>query len=397
MCSRNSFYTLPLNTISSIVCAVDFNELSNPIETIKSIVSGTSQSYKSEGITILNAFKVEKIPPLDLGQCIEILSKYQECELCSKLGDLYSDDKLLPKIDWKYEITTRDKKIAELQNSASSQFKRIDFPPVTEKPKDFDGNIISAIKAGKLSSVQYLCEHNMIDKNGLFEGETPLHWACESGMFDIVRYLCEKQKVDKESKTSEYKAEITPLFSSCVGFGNKEITKYLIEEQKVDINAKNDQGSTVIHYACSWGKLDTLQYLCEELKISAELRNNYEYTPLHYASQRNNLIIVKYLCERAHVNINALNKNKYTALHSACQSGSLEVVRYLCEEQKSDKEAKDRNGYTPLHTASYFGHMEIVMYLCETQKVNTKSLNNDGEKPEEVAKYEEIRDYLKKH
>ena len=69
---ESSFYTLPLNIISSIVCSVDFTELSKPIETIKSIVSGTSQSYKSEGITILNAFKVEKIPPLDLGQCIEI-------------------------------------------------------------------------------------------------------------------------------------------------------------------------------------------------------------------------------------------------------------------------------------------------------------------------------------
>ena len=78
--------------------------------------------------------------------------------------------------------------------------KRLSFTGI-DIDKIVDGKIVE--HGGAVNTFETLYEHNMIDKNGHFGIEAPLHWACKSGNLDIVRYLCEKQKVDKESKTSE--------------------------------------------------------------------------------------------------------------------------------------------------------------------------------------------------
>ena len=61
------------------------------------------------------------------------------------------------------------------------------FPPITEKPNDFEPDIIKASILGKLSSVQWLIEKENIDKNtrveeddilyGFYKGDTPIHIA----------------------------------------------------------------------------------------------------------------------------------------------------------------------------------------------------------------------------
>ena len=119
----------------------------------------------------------------DLNESINILSKFSHISICRQIGELFSEEKLIPVPDHKYEIEKLEKEIAELEK------KKTKFTPITEKPSDFEPDIFRAAKGGKLSSVQYLVEiekKNVETKDNEY-GETPLHWASANGHLDILR------------------------------------------------------------------------------------------------------------------------------------------------------------------------------------------------------------------
>ena len=67
------------------------------------------------------------------------------------------------------------------------------FPPVTEKPTDFERDICKAASEGKLSSVQYLVEqcHSDVETKNEY-GFTPINNASYNGHLEVVKYLYEK-------------------------------------------------------------------------------------------------------------------------------------------------------------------------------------------------------------
>ena len=118
----------------------------------------------------------------------------------------------------------------------------IKFPPVMKKPDDFEEDIFKACEKGKLSSVQWLFEKGIVNKNKRTQsGDAPIHFAAQNGHLQIVEY--------------------------CI-----EVLHY-------DQSLKGWDGWTPIHYACKQGHLLVVEYLVFK-GADLEARNVDNWTPL---------------------------------------------------------------------------------------------------------------------
>ena len=165
----------------------------------------------------------------------------------------------------------------------------MEFPEVTEKPEDFEPNIIKACLDGKLSSVQYLIEKKGVDKatkversdvtKGFFKGDTPIHAACQTGQLSVVQYLVEKQHVDLEIKSG---SSSTPLHVAAMN-GYLPIVEYLVSKG-ANINATDVNGNTPLHTAVGNGHKDVAQFLIQK-GAKQDIKNTNGFTPSDLASK----------------------------------------------------------------------------------------------------------------
>lgn len=105
-----------------------------------------------------------------------------------------------------------------------------------------------------------------------------------------------------------------------------------------------------------------------------EIRDNENSTLLHYAARSKNLALVKYLVETMKTDVNAPNIDNSTPLLETAESGSLETYKYLISKG-ANSTAKDDEGYTTLLAAVYGGNLDVVEYLikngaCIEEKTN---------------------------
>ena len=86
------------------------------------------------------------------------------------------------------------------------------------------------------------------------EGLSPLHIAVIKGNIEVAKLLIsEGASID----LNDSKWGSSPLLYACQN-GRTKIVRMLLENG-ADINAKNDEGSTVIHFAAQSGKPELLQ------------------------------------------------------------------------------------------------------------------------------------------
>ena len=270
-----TFFSLPLNNILSVVSKIDLLEQEDPISFIQTIIKEDPISFiqtiikqtltyhpkERETLLLLHSLKVDDIEP-SLEQCVNILSLFTQCDIFHQLNKRYEEFKTMTEIDLEYVIDSKEK---EIDNLKEELIKRGYFPPLTNKPKDFEPDIFIATKEGKLSSIQYLIEKEGIDINKqaeknysdgiIFEGNTALHIACTRGQLQIVQYLIEKG-ADIEAKERN---DWTPLHFACLNY-HPQIVEYLIEKG-TDIEAKNQYQCTPLHIASLYGKTDIVKFL----------------------------------------------------------------------------------------------------------------------------------------
>ena len=366
----NSFYSLPISAIADILQNVDFSKVENPASLIKSIFENASIQHKDDSALLLHAIKCSNVT-LSLYDCVNILQSINTCDLCVQLGQLYAQIDSFINRDFDYELIQRGEDIQKLRRriprdpngvrkgqqalkaatgvsySKSQQYVAPDlkalfhniadvgddgipeppeFKPITKEPPLFEPDIFKAIAKEKLFSVQYILEQTNTSKECKdWDGNTPLHIACQYGCITIVQYLIEVQNVNKESK--------------------------------------NNDGKAAIHIAALSGHLPIVRYLIERQHVNKESLDSDKWTPLHYACWKGHLPIVSYLIEKQHANKEAVDKDGYTPLHWACEKGHIQNVEYLIEQQKVNINAQNKSGQTPLMIASYYGHTDIVKYL----------------------------------
>ena len=164
---KDDFYELPTNEILKIIGKSKIED----IELLYELIFRMRVNKGEESTLLLNVIKREETT---FKECIRILSKFTQSPLLQRTSELFSENKSLPERDYNREIKTLKKETGTLQNKIKEE-KKTYFPPITEKPSDFESDICKAAEKGKLASVQYLfeqCHANVETKDSY--GWTPI-------------------------------------------------------------------------------------------------------------------------------------------------------------------------------------------------------------------------------
>ena len=323
------FYSLPFEEISRVVQKIDFfndDEIKEPTLTLQTLFENASKFYGRDAVLLLNDIKSDDPPQLTHDDIINIVCKFSNCYLLTKLSELYTYDKsLLHLVDTealeKYEKSNR-----ELQEENTHLKKRI--KELEEINKTYEE------KLPKSSSAKTTASNEPKESKAAKPSEPK---------------VIKQPKETKENKPKP-KSELIKAF---------EYKR--IEFQPVKKKPKYYEKD--IFYACEKGYLESVQYLCEKLFSQKNATDFLKRTPLHHACEYGQLRIVQYLCEIQKVNKEATDENGYTPLHCACWNGHLPVVKYLCEVQKVNKEVTNKIRLTPYAIAKSENKKEIIKYF----------------------------------
>ena len=167
------------------------------------------------------------------------------------------------------------------------------------------------------------------------------------------------------------------------------LEKFMSLIGRVDINAKDNEGSTLLHEAAGadGDNVEIFQYL---LKNGADINDTDSEgrTALHWSSVNGNKNITKFILDnkdKYNVNLDAKDNNGKTSIFKAMFNdtpGRFEIVKLLIENG-ANLESKDLEGKTPLHYAYIYGLPEIKALL---EKNGAKDIpDNSGVKPSELV------------
>ena len=169
---EEKFYELPTNEIFQIIGKSDIGDIGD-IDFLCEVISKIHKKKGKESTLLLNVVKREEAT---LEECIKILSTFEQCPICQRTCELFNEDKDLPERDFEHENETLKKEIETLKKKTKET--KTYFPPVTEKPSDFESDICEAAEEGKLTSVQYLVEQCHADvETKDDDGRTPINYA----------------------------------------------------------------------------------------------------------------------------------------------------------------------------------------------------------------------------
>ena len=138
--------------------------------------------------------------------------------------------------------------------------------------------------------------------------------------------------------------------------------------------ATDDDGDTVLHYACQWGHHNIAALLINANANPNQPKHN-GWTPLMMAAfYKHNKIIE--LLVAAKVDVNTQTTSGITALYIACQYKHYETVLTLLDA-KADPSIALSDGWTALMAASRNGHDDIAELLVNT-KIDVNAQNIYG-------------------
>ena len=129
-------------------------------------------------------------------------------------------------------------------------------------------------------------------------------------------------------------------------------TKELTDYPRYEISSRpHPHGTTALHFA-SRGRIEEVRMLIKE-GADVHAKNDNGSTPLHWACRGGTVDVVKALLE-AGADLHAKMNDGETPLHRAAESGygKLEIVKFLIKEG-ADVNAEDDRDKTPLHYARH--------------------------------------------
>lgn len=144
----------------------------------------------------------------------------------------------------------------------------------------------------------------------------------------------------------------------------------------------HSEGKTLLHVACSSGKLDVVEILLnfcrgennQELKSIVNLQDDRGFSALMNATVSESIPLMNHLLELG-ADVNARNKEGASALHFAAGDGSVPRIQILLEKG-ADLSFQSASG-TPLHWAAAKGHA-LAIELLLRRGANASEVNKDG-------------------
>ena len=211
-----------------------------------------------------------------------------------------------------------------------------------------------AMNRDRLDAVKYLIEHgadiNCHDEQGL----TPLRHAARRGQKEIAQMLLEKdaditvldsvgrtaiglakqyghteivELLSKRARQLDPEKEIMTIFDYAA-IGDTEKIKSLIATGQ-DVNTKSKSGATALHWASSFGHIETAELLIQNgANVNSQDNTNSALTPLQLACSSGNKAVAELLLANG-ADISVINNAGDTALDIASQRNYPEIVELL--------------------------------------------------------------------
>lgn len=175
--------------------------------------------------------------------------------------------------------------------------------------------------------------------------------------------------------------EPLPLLQEACRHGDTATSREILQRRQTatappfDINHADDDGQTVLYYACDAGHIECASLLLEYCPdVDVNRANRYGYSPLIVACKDGFAALAKVLLSTGRALANLQSSNGYTALYVACCNGHVEAVQLLLAHDKFDPpidvNLADRTGHTPIIMAAKNGHLAIVRLLLEQSTID---------------------------
>ena len=132
------------------------NEDNENLDYIKSVIKAIILNLPENAALFFKDIQLDGIS-LTLQECIDIISLFKNSELCQKTKELYDKSDFSQETKYANELSRLEDELEYAKNYMEEHDLPY-FPPVKEKPDDFEPDIHKACREGKLTSVQYLIE-----------------------------------------------------------------------------------------------------------------------------------------------------------------------------------------------------------------------------------------------
>lgn len=242
-----------------------------------------------------------------------------------------------------------------------------------------------------------------------WDGMTPLHLACETGLDNVVQALVE-HKVNVNCKDSESRSPIHIAITS----KHPIVIRLLLSHPELNMNVTDRSGQTpfavalrtrdheaaaailsrepgaaeqfdskgrnFLHSAIHNVDVETVLFLIGvSANVNSRIQDSSNRTPLHLAVNAGSEILVRHLL-LAGSRVNDVNKHRQTALHMASANNSASIISILLENGV-EPDAADEKGNNALHVAVQCGHVEAVRVLLTESSINAEAFNARGQNP----------------
>ncbi|KAJ6663961.1 hypothetical protein lerEdw1_008915 [Lerista edwardsae] len=236
-----------------------------------------------------------------------------------------------------------------------------------------------AVQSGDLEMIKMCIEYGA--KVDLKQSDkcTALHFAATQGATNILKLMMTSYKGD-EPIIDALDGNKETLLHRAALFDHYELAEYLIsmmENIKDLVTDEDNEGCTPLHYACRQGvPLSVNSLLGLNVAISSKSRD--KKSCLHFAASYGRINTCQRLLRDMEDTrlLNEGDKKGMTPLHLAAQNGHEKVTQFLLK--KGALFLRDYKGWTALHHAAFGGYTRTMRIILDTNVKCTDNVDEDG-------------------